>query len=190
MSQEWEIKPASKVCAGTGQPFADGQAIYSRLTTGETGYARADYSEAGWTDDVRNASVSFWKTVYHAPPPPAPEAVKKETAETLLRQYMAKEDFSRKNAIYILAVMLERKRLLVERDVQMKPDGSKIRVYEHKKTGEIFTIPDPGLRLDELETVTVEVNELLGIGPAKTSDGRQDSGRDGQQESDPVASSP
>ena len=80
---------------------------------------------------------------------------------------MAKDDFSRKNAIYILAVMLERKRVLVERDVQIRPDGVKLRIYEHKKTNEIFTIPDPALRLDELQSVQAEVNELLGIGPKK-----------------------
>jgi hypothetical protein len=59
--------------------------------------------------------------------------------------------------------MLERKRILAERDVQLRPDGLKVRIYEHKKTGEIFTIPDPGLRLDEVAAVQEEVNELLGI---------------------------
>jgi hypothetical protein len=165
MSQEWEIKTCSKACKGTGQPFADGQIIVSRLCFTQEGYVREDYSEAGWTQQHRDSSVSFWRSTFRAPPPPTPEPMKKETAEALLRQYMAKEDYSRKNAIYILAVMLERKRILVERDVQLKPDGSKIRIYEHKKTGEIFTIPDPGLRLDELESVQQEVLELLGLVP-------------------------
>ncbi|HEY8240054.1 MAG TPA: hypothetical protein VIH35_01345 [Kiritimatiellia bacterium] len=165
MSQEWEIKSCSKVCKSTGTPFADGQAILSRLCVLPEGYVREDYSEAGWTQEHRQSSVSFWKSVFHAPPPPSPEPLKKETAEAMLRQYMAKEDYSRKNAIYILAVMLERKRILVERDVQVRPDGARIRIYEHKKTGEIFTVPDPGLRLDELESVQLEVNEMLGIGP-------------------------
>jgi hypothetical protein len=167
MSQEWEIKPAGRVCAGTGQPFADGETIYSRLLFTEEGYQRADYSAAGWTDEERGRSKSFWKSVYQAPKPPPPEALRKETAETLLRQFMAKDDYSRKNAIYILAVMLERKRLLVERDVQVRPDGTKVRVYEHRKTNELFTIPDPGLRLDELHLVEGEVAEMLGIGPRK-----------------------
>ena len=165
MSQEWEIRASSKVCHVTGQPFTDKQPIYSKLVYTEQGYERRDFSEQAWKELPKDDAVSFWKTVYNAPPPPAPEAVKKETAETMLRQFMAKEDYSRKNAIYILAVMLERKRILVERDVQVRPDGAKIRIYEHKKTNELFTIPDPGLRLDELENVTLEVQELLGIPP-------------------------
>lgn len=163
MSQEWDIKACGKACAVTGQPFADRQMIHSCLYFGEEGYARKDFSEAGWSEAARQGAVSCWKSEYRAPPPPAPEALKKETAETLLRQFIAKEDYSRKNAIYILAVMLERKRILGERDVQVKEDGSKIRIYEHKKTGEVFTIPDPGLKLKELASVEQEVADLLGI---------------------------
>ena len=163
MSQEWEIKSCSRACAGTSQPFSDGQAIISCLQFGEEGYQRKDFSEVGWTEEARKGVVSFWRSVYHAPPPPTPEAVKKETAETLLRQFLAKEDYSRINAIYILAVMLERKRVLVERDVQIREDGTKVLIYEHKKTGEVFTIPDPQLKLGELTVVQQEVAELLGL---------------------------
>ena len=172
MSQEWEIKTCSRVCAGTSQPFADGQPIVSCLQFGAEGYQRKDYSEPGWTPEARVGVVSFWRSVYHAPPPPAPEAVKKETAETLLRQFLAKEDFSRINAIYILAVMLERKRVLVERDVQIREDGSKVLIYEHKKTGEVFTIPDPQLKLGELTLVQQEVAELLGL-PTRPAPGAE-----------------
>lgn len=166
MAQDWDIKSRGHACAGTGEPFVDGQALISCLVRGEAGYERRDYSLAGWSDEVRATAVSFWKTEYRAPAPPSPDPLKKETVETLLRQYMAKEDFSRINAIYILAVMLERKRLLVEKDVQVREDGSKLIIYEHRKTGEVFTIPDPQLKLTELESVQKEVEELLGLGPS------------------------
>ena len=61
--------------------------------------------------------------------------------------------------------MLERKRILVERGVQLLADGFKLRVYEHRKTKESFIVTDPGLRLDELETIQDEVAILLGGQP-------------------------
>lgn len=171
MSQDWVIKSRAHTCAISGEPFADGATIYSVLSRGAEGFERADISEARWKDAPRDQVVSFWRTVYQAPPPPAQEPLKKETVETLLRQYMSREDYSRINVVFILAVMLERKRVLIERDVQRKDDGAKLRIYEHRQTGEIFTIPDPELRLDQLEEVQKDVNELLGIGPsAKPSD--------------------
>lgn len=78
---------------------------------------------------------------------------------------MQDEDNTKINAIYILAVMLERKRILVERDVQTKDDGGTIRVYEHRQSGETFLIPEPHLHLDELEHVQEEVVILLGGKP-------------------------
>ena len=167
-NQEWNIKACGIACAATAQPFANGQTIYSKLFAGPEGFERADYCETGWTDTARQNAVSYWKGVYQAPPDKPDDPLKKGTVEHLLRQFMAKEDFSKLNVVYILAVMLERKRILVEKDVQKREDGTRIRIYEHKKSGEVFTIPDPELKLGELQLVQQEVNELLGI-PKKKS---------------------
>ncbi len=170
MAQDWDIKARGHVCAATGEAFTDGQEIVCCLVRAAEGFDRRDYSQSGWNAHPPSDAISFWRTVYRAPPPPAPEPLKKETAESLLRQYLAKDDFSRGNAVYILALMLERKRVLAERDVQVREDGTKLRIYEHKKTGEVFTIPDPQLKLTELESVQREVEEMLGLAPPPLGD--------------------
>lgn len=166
-NQEWNVQACGKVCAATNVPFTDGQPIFSKLAVGPEGFVRADYSKDGWTDDVKKAALIHWQGVYHAPPDKPEDPLKKGTVETLLRQFMAKEDYSKLAIVYILAVMLERKRILVEKEVQKQDNGSRIRVYEHKKTGEVFTIPDPELKLNELADVQAEVATLLGIPPKK-----------------------
>jgi len=165
MSQDWDIKGRSRVCIVSGKPFEDKSIIYSSLSHGPEGYVRQDISEECWEQAAKDQLISFWKSIYHAPPPPTEEPLKKETVETLLRQFMSREDYSQLDVVFILVVMLERKRVLVERDVQRREDGTKIRIYEHKQTGEIFTVPDPELRLDQLAEVQLKVNVLLGIGP-------------------------
>lgn len=165
MPNDWEIKSRSRVCSISQVPFEDGQTIYSCLKRSQQGFDRLDIAEAHWTPELRDQSLSSWRSVYNAPPPPAPEALKKETAETLLRQFMSRDDESRAPLMFILAVMLERKRELVERDIQTRDDGTRIRIYEHKRTGEMFAIPDPELKLDELESVQAQVNDLLGVPP-------------------------
>ena len=177
--QEWNIKLPAAACASCGKNFADREAIYSRLTFGAEGYQRHDGCAGCWSEAQKSESVSAWRSVYHMPAPPPPEAIKRETAEYLLRQFMETEDPSRRNAIFILAVMLERRRLLVERDVKTREDGLKVRFYEHRKTGEIFVVPDPGLRLDELEQVQQEVINLLGgPTPAKPAGVQNDASPD------------
>jgi hypothetical protein len=36
-------------------------------------------------------------------------------------------------------------------------------IYEHAKTGDVFVVPDPQLRLDELGGVQAEVAQLLQL---------------------------
>ena len=93
-------------------------------------------------------------------PLPLPETLGKQTAEDLLRQYMEEPSPQHAAARYLLAAMLERKRLLKEIESKQE-EGTLIRIYEHTKTGEVFLIPDPGFRLDQLEQVQQEVSALL-----------------------------
>ena len=162
--QEWNIKERGETCQGCSKHFDDEEPFYSRLDFGAEGYTRRDYCAVCWTDSARRAALSTWKSVYKMPPPPEPEPLQKETAESLLRKLMEGEDPAKLNTIYILAVMLERKRILAEQDVQIREDGAKVRVYEHRKTGETFIITDPGLKLTELTSVQAEVVAMLGGG--------------------------
>jgi hypothetical protein len=65
------------------------------------------------------------------------------------------------NARYILALMLERKRILKEVEVKRGDDDSLTRIYEHAKSGEVFIIPDPQLKLAQVEEVQRQVADLL-----------------------------
>ena len=56
--------------------------------------------------------------------------------------------------------MLERKRVLKQMKSEATDDG-RILIYEHNKTGDVFIVPDPQLRLDEIEKVQNEVGTLL-----------------------------
>ena len=122
-----------------------------------TGLLRRSSGYEGW--------ISIWKAVFHAPPPPPEEPLKKETAESLLRSLISKNEPVHKNVIFILAVMLERRRMLVERDVQTREDGSTLRVYEHRRTGETILVTDPHLDLNQLGQVQEEVLAMLGGKP-------------------------
>lgn len=162
MSQDWNLSSRGHACLTTGAPFEDGMTICSRLVFGECGYVREDYRQEAWNDALREGALSVWKGVYRAPPPRKAEPLRKENAEARLRELIETEDERNRNVIFILAVMLERKRTLVERDVAVREDGVKLRIYEHRGTGETFAIPDPELKLSEIESVQQEVFVKLG----------------------------
>jgi hypothetical protein len=165
MNQDWSIKPRGTQCGTCAAPFADRQPYHTRLSHDAQGYNRADYCEPCWKVEAdRQPRYSAWKGIFRVPPPEPERKVRKETAESLLRDLIGRNDLTRKSTVYILAVMLERQRVFVERDVQTHADGSRTIVYEHRKTGETFVIPDPQLRLTELAPVQQEVTALLAGG--------------------------
>lgn len=162
MPNDWDIKSRGDKCSVTGQEFSEGENFYTLLFHARDGFRREDLSEAAWQQ--RNDNIqpfSFWRSKFEAPPAAPAEALPKETAEDLLRRYMQENDTTHANARYILALMLERKRLLKEIEVNQS-DAGKTRLYEHVKTGEVFVIPDPELHLDQIEAVQTEVASLLG----------------------------
>ncbi len=170
MTQDWKIKTRGHTCTATGRTFEDEEVFYTALfeEEGEEGFVRRDYSSQAW-NDLRETlkPFSYWRTTYQAPKeePGKREVVEKESAEGLLRRLVEEDDPLTENARFILAVMLERKKTLRETDSQSLGDA-KLRIYEHAKTGEVYIIRDPLLRLDQLESIQREVAELLaGRGP-------------------------
>jgi len=64
------------------------------------------------------------------------------------------------NTRYILAIMLERKKILVETDSQKTRTGL-IRIYEHRHSGEVFIVKDPLIPLREIAPIQEEVQRML-----------------------------
>lgn len=161
LTQEWNIQGRSLQCAVSGRPFEKGERIFSALYWREGQYQRVDLCADAWK--ARNDNIeplSAWQTEFVPPPPPEPEALKKDDAESLLRRLMTENAPATRNARYILALMLERKKVLRQVERQRQEGGS-VLVYEHLPSGEVWLIEDPGLKLGELSAVQDEVAHLL-----------------------------
>lgn len=161
MLNDWNIKSRSTVCQATGQPFEEDQIFYTLLLHHGEEYERLDLCEAAWearkVDSTQRVPFSYWRSKYEIPPPPPPEPLKKDDAEGMLRHLLASADSQHHKACYILALMLERKKILKPLS---SPDASTL-LYEHAITGETFIITDPHLSLQNLLEVQQEVAELL-----------------------------
>jgi len=167
--ENYHIRSRSHVCGQTGEPFKDGDYFYTCIfedpATGE--FTRKDYSTAAWEalhPELANQPFSHWRSKYEAPSgrEETPEGgLQKGDAESLLRRLIDEDDPRMDKVRYILVVMLERKKVL-------KPVGERLSnerrllIYEHAKTGEALMVPDPEIRLEEVERVQTEVFALLG----------------------------
>jgi hypothetical protein len=161
MAPEWEIKARAHQCARSEKPFVDGAIIYTLLYRDRDGFRREDISEQAWLEIKDHAKpFSFWKSRYEAPAPAAPEPVPRESGEALLRKLLREDRPDQSNARYVLSIMLERKKILRQVDVRENA-AEKFLIYEHARTGELFIIEDPRLKLDQLDSMQREVYALL-----------------------------
>jgi hypothetical protein len=165
---DWNIQSRGHACEACGRRFVDKEAYHTLLFDEKAGLRRSDVCQACWGKQhsegsrERKGFLSYWKGIYEAPPPPN-DPIQRETAESLLRKLIERNDRHYLPAAYILAVMLERKRLLKVKE-QVARDGQRLFIYEHPKTGEVFTVADPNLQLNQLEAVQHDVAELLEHG--------------------------
>src|SRR5437870_2987604 len=166
LPNEWAIRHRADFCAVTHRPFVSGEYFYTLLYHDANGYRREDLSEEAWRDRNENIQpFSFWKTKLEPAPPAAPEPLAKENAEQLFRRLIVEAD-PPTNACFVLAVMLERKRVLKQVRTE-NASGDRLLIYEHRDNGDVFIVRDPQLRLSELERVQDEVANLLHASDSK-----------------------
>ena len=165
LERQWKLSTRRKVCAHTQEAFEEGQpfhtAIFWNDEAGE--FQREDYSEFAWDliqDDIK--PFSFWRSLYE--PPGADnkkvDVVNKDDAESILRHMIEENDPETEKTRYLLALMLERKKILVPIDSQQKDDKHYV-IYKRRKTEEIFIVVDPNLEIQEIPMIQEEVFSML-----------------------------
>jgi hypothetical protein len=165
---EWNIQSRAHACSACGKSFSDKQSYHTLLHDERGEMKRLDICDPCWQAQHSNGArerkgfISYWHGIYEAPPPPS-DPIQKENAESVLRKLVELKDTKYGAASYILAVMLERKRLLKVKEELVK-EGQRVFIYEQPKTGDVFTIVDPNLQLNQLEAVQREVASLLEHG--------------------------
>lgn len=165
LQESWHVRNRSRECSITQTPFTEDQPIVTALFPDpeSSGYVRKDFCESAWAERSAEDEVpfSYWRTKFHSTiSNESQPVVTKQSAEELLKQLVEEDLEHTENTRYILAVMLERQKTLRETDTQPTPTGI-LRIYEHRKTGEVFIVKDPNIPLDEVEKIQLEVMELL-----------------------------
>lgn len=167
MIQNWSIRSRATHCALSERPFNEGEVFHTAIyfDPETSGYLRRDVAIDAWQQEIAERKpIAYWRTTYSPTIVEAkPEVASKEGAMALLQRFIEEDEPATENARYILALMLERKRILSPTATK-EVDGNKMLFYENKKTGEVFIVRDPDLRLDELAQLQDEVAMLLGFG--------------------------
>ena len=165
---DWNIQSRAHACTSCGAAFVDKQAFHTLLFDEKADLRRSDICVPCWQKQYsdgasdRKGFISYWQGVYEAPAPPV-EVIQKESAESLLRKLIELNDPRYIPAGYILAVMLERKRLLRPRG--RTADGER-NLLEHARTHQMYEIPAGDLSPEFFVKIREQLGVLIGGAPA------------------------
>lgn len=164
---DWNIRPRSTICSACGTPFAIGDKGHSLLLLEGEQWIRQDFcltcfknQKERFTHNQTNA----WTFIVPPPQkhkPTTEDVVKRETAEHLLRTLIQRNRSQDVGMIYILAILLERNKQFVERRTTFDEEGHRVRMYEQRATGDLFTILDPGLQPADVPALQKRIVALL-----------------------------
>lgn len=164
MITAWNIRSRAKTCSSCFESFIAGHKGTSFLFTSDEGISRQDLCETCFQQKSQayDNAFSFWHFTIDTPSETASqETLPKETAETLFKRLITLNQPNDHAVIYILSIMLERTKILIERSVKYTQEETKLRVYEHRKSGETFVVVDPEIKLDQLTDVQKRIVDLL-----------------------------
>lgn len=165
MVENYSIKSRSHCCHVTEEAFQEDQPFIAAIFPDPeaSGYIRLDYSMNAWDareDKDNNQPFSFWRSHYKPPVKEEETQVTPHDPYTLFSKLIEDDEAHTENARFILAAMLERKKIIRETDTQQLPTGL-LRIYENRKTGDVFIVKDPQIALTDVESIQEEVQQLL-----------------------------
>jgi hypothetical protein len=124
---------------------------------------RKDYAEEVWgKQESRPTYFCFWKGKFQLEPPKLEKEPPAAKAEAELRRRLSQPVQSQSpeaRVIFLFGLLLERKKVLIVRERTQGPEG-RVTVYEHKTTGEVILVPEPEVKLSEVEQLRAEVEAL------------------------------
>lgn len=160
---DWNIKPRSETCQATGKHFQDGEVFYTALIQGPEELERMDFSVEAWERrEAEPVPLSSWHSVFKATAPENEQTVDPGDAEAVLRHLLARQDPAQARTCLLLALLLERKRILKLRE-RIQTDSGRTLVYEHVESQETVLVPDMDFQLSELADLVHQLEESRDI---------------------------
>lgn len=161
----WNIKGCSDQCVNCKKTFLDGEMYSCRLFLIEDGPRREDYCKDCWENHKNGSGAkaySFWQGRFKAEPEPIEENVIEEPLlKRLLKKWIDSKERLHQCFCYVLALMLERKKIFKLRPPVSNAPGDEQMVYEDKETGETYILDNPKLTLAELHEIEHDLHILM-----------------------------
>lgn len=155
-----EIPKRAMICTVCGVSFSSGTSLASTLCLGDKGsIIRFDTCLSCNEPSETSKKISYWKTVVPSEKKTLGLKQKANTAKGLFEKLFI-ESTEPSLKLFILALYLERRRLLVRRDL-LKEEGNEIILFESISSGDIYPIMSMTVDESTISQIGEDLKSLL-----------------------------
>ena len=158
---EYKISGRAKECAASGTPFEEGQIVVSAIYLEDEGFLRRDYAESAFPGP-ENVFSSWRYTI-----PVSVEEEHKldfELASQFLEKLIRHADPAQEGLVYVLTLLLSRKRRVKIVKTAALPEGEMLTVRIRGPEEDVdVSVRAPRMTAEDVDRLQVQVAELFGF---------------------------
>ena len=156
---EWKIQKGGRECERCRRAFGEGEEHFSQLFLETQACRRENVCAACWSSPASEA-FSFWKTRRPEAGAPPPDNRPAQLAAFQKLAAEAGEDPNRRKLLFLLALLLVRKRVL-KLSGSDRAGGQEFITVQVAATGESHRVLNPDIKPEELVALQEEINALF-----------------------------
>jgi len=157
---EWNVAKSRRVCA-CGRELAENEAYCAALYEQGEEFVRKDYCAACWEKaHAEGGMFSYWKTTV---PPKAQKRRLFADDEVLLDFFFRlehAEEEQKQHFLYLLGLILMRKKILKFDDVQRTEDREFL-CLRYAREDRVVRVPNPKLTDEQIDALKGQLSEIL-----------------------------
>lgn len=163
----YEFGRLTRQCAATGRALAPGEPYVAALFESHESEAleRRDYSAEAWDSPSRPARVfAHWRATVPAPNARPRQLIDDDALISLFEQLEAEHDAKRLAFRFALALILIRKRVLIDAGRREDRAGGSVMLVRARADGpegRVMEVADPGMNPATIAEVTDQVSSLI-----------------------------
>ncbi len=162
MVVDWQVAKSRHVCEVTGRELAVGEEYFSALKEDGDGFSRLDCSIDAWDRIDQDELFSFWRTRVQARTEENPRRLRidVEAFYTFFRNLVDSEEERHQVFLYLVALILTRKRALRLDEIEKTPDGDYLMLYDRRADARVRVFC-PEVSDNELQAAQEQLNQIF-----------------------------
>ena len=125
---EFNVRPVARICASTGKELTPGRPCWSVLVQQEGQLVRLDYSAESWTGPPEDV-VGYWECIVPVKPSATSGILDLDALFDYFLQLSETPNTAEEDYLYVVALLLMRKRRLILEETIETDDQSVLRLF-------------------------------------------------------------